>query len=184
MQLDPVAVFLTSSDNHVTHPNNAQAPRLSIEQWRIGTRKTLELLDAAGLRTVVLRDTPGPGLDVPTCLARAQARHAPDETCDAPRGSAIREDVFAATLQAASRLRGVSAIDFTDYFCTPTVCPPVLGGTIVYGQPGHISDVFARSPATAEAVALRIIPIVNQAKPPTLWSETSEALPSAGSRTH
>jgi hypothetical protein len=32
--------------------------------WRDGSRKTLETLDSAGVETILLRDTPSPGLDV------------------------------------------------------------------------------------------------------------------------
>jgi hypothetical protein len=119
-------------------------------------RATLERLDRAAIRTVVLRDTPGPGIDVPTCLARVEARTLGAGTCDVPRTRAVREDVFHATLEAAAGLSHVSTLDLTDAFCTRDSCPARRNGTIAYGLPGHISHAFAAT--LAETLAGRLLP--------------------------
>jgi hypothetical protein len=106
-------------------------------------RATLERLDRAGIRTVLLRDTPGPGIEVPTCLSRLQAGTLGAGSCDVPRARAVREDVFRATQEAAAGLSHVSTLDLTDSFCTPDTCPAVRNGTIAYGLPGHISHAVA-----------------------------------------
>jgi hypothetical protein len=121
-------------------------------------QKTLKILDDAEINTVILRDTPGPGIDVPTCLSRAAVRRLPSHSCDVSRGLAIREDVFQASKEAAAGLPRVSWLDLTDDFCSPAVCPAVLNGIIVYGQPGHIAQRFART--LADTIAPRIVPIV------------------------
>jgi peptidoglycan/LPS O-acetylase OafA/YrhL len=158
IELKPALVVLSNSDNHVTLPTNPGSPRLTLQEWTDAMRKTLRILDRAGINTVMLRDTPDPGLDVPTCLSRAAVRHLPDQRCEAPRRTAIRQDVFPASKEAAAGLPHVSWLDLTDDFCSPTVCPAVLHGTIVYGQPHHIAHGFART--LADTIAQRIVPIV------------------------
>jgi peptidoglycan/LPS O-acetylase OafA/YrhL len=158
--LKPALVILSSLDDNVTLPRNSGSPRLSLQQWREAMQNTLKILDDAEISTVILRDTPGPGIDVPTCLSRAAARRLPTQRCDVPRGLAIREDVFQASKEAAAGLSHVSWLDLTDDFCSPAVCPAVLGGTIVYGQTGHIARRFAGS--LADTIAQRIVPIVRR----------------------
>ena len=152
--LKPALVVISNSDNHITSPKGGSSPRLSRQQWQEGTRKTLTVLSNAGIRTVLLRDTPGPGIDVPTCLARAAVRHLSVEHCEAPRSSAIREDVFEATRTAVADMPRVTTIDLTDSFCSRAGCPAVIDGCIVYGQPGHIAYRFART--LADLVGRRI----------------------------
>ncbi|HVT38411.1 MAG TPA: acyltransferase family protein [Gemmatimonadaceae bacterium] len=158
VELKPALVILSNSDSHVTPAWSTGSPRLSLMEWTDGMRKTLMILDSAGINAVILHDTPGPRFDVPTCLSRAAVRRGSAQSCEAPRVLAIREDVFQAAKEAATGLAHASWLDLTDDFCGPVVCPAVLGGTIVYGQPGHISHVFAR--AMADTIAQRILPIV------------------------
>jgi peptidoglycan/LPS O-acetylase OafA/YrhL len=148
----PALVVLGNSDSHVSGEQGQQ--RLGLERWREGMRATLERLDRAGLRTVILRDPPGPGIDVPTCLARLEAGTLGAGSCDVPRTRAVREDVFRATHEAAAGLSHVSTLDPTDWFCTEDTCPAVRNGTIAYGLPGHISHAMAATFAGLLARAL------------------------------
>ena len=77
-----------------------------------------------------------------------------------PRPRALREDVFRAADEIASGFAGASTLDLTDQFCSADACPAVLGGLIVYGDPGHIANGFARS--LAGVIAQRIVPAVTQ----------------------
>ena len=156
--MKPSLVILASSDNHVTPRASSAIARLSVQEWTNGVRGTLEVLNANEIRTLLLRDTPGPGIDVPTCLSRANVRHKPEESCAVARNLAIREDVFQASLAAARGLPYVSVLDLTDEFCTSRVCPPTIHGAIAYGQPGHISDSFG--PHLAPVITRRIAPLV------------------------
>jgi hypothetical protein len=165
VDLKPALVIISNADAHVTRPDSAGLPRIGLEQWRNATRRTLQILDGAGISTVILRDTPGPGIDVPTCLSRAAVRRLPAQRCDVPRRLAIREDVFRVSKEAAGGLSHVSWLDLTDEFCTPEVCPAVLGGSIVYSQPSHIAHRFGRT--LADTIAHRIEPIVKATPPLT-----------------
>ena len=157
-ELRPAAVILGNSDNHVTRPGDAGPDRLSMAQWRGGMRRTLEQLSEEGLRSVTLRDTPGPGLDVPKCLSRANAQKPLNDVCSMPRSRALRDDVYQASREAATGIEGAATLDLTDQFCSSDTCPARVGGLIVYGAPGHIANGFALS--LAGVLARRITPLV------------------------
>ena len=154
-------VVLGNSDNHVTRPNKTGLDRLSLPQWQVGTHKRLEILSAMGIKTVILRDTPGTAFDVLRCLSRADVRNLPTTDCDSVRKTAIREEVFRASTEAAAGLAHVSMLDCTDHFCGTDDCPAVLNGAIVFGDTGHISNRFAHN--LAGAIALRIVPLATKA---------------------
>jgi len=118
------------------------------ETWREASRKTLETLNGAGITTILLRDTPTPGFDVPDCLSGDTswwARHhaTGKNPCILNRASALNEGVFRAEQEAASGLSHVRILDLTDLFCDGAVCPTVKDGMIVYNDDNHISEPFS-----------------------------------------
>jgi hypothetical protein len=163
MELRPALVVVSGADNNVTRSGQSDPAHVSLTQWREATRKTLSILDVARISTLILRDTPSPDIDVTTCLSRAVARGRGPESCAVQRSDALREDVFAASREAAVGLAHVSWMDLSDYFCTPVSCPAVIGGAIVYSGHGHIANAFARD--LAPPIAQRIIPLVVAASP-------------------
>jgi hypothetical protein len=69
------------------------------EAWREGTRETLETLDSAGLNTILIRDTPSPGFDVPDCLTGdsswwARIHASGKNPCMADRTKALNDGFF------------------------------------------------------------------------------------------
>ena len=154
-------VVLGNSDSHVTRPNNTGLDRLSLRQWQVGTHKRLEILSDTGIKTVILRDTPGTAFDVLRCLSRAEVRNLPATDCDSVCKTAIREEVFRPSTEAAAGLAHVSMLDRTDHFCGTDDCPAMLNGAIVFGDQGHISNRFAHN--LAAAIALRIVPLATKA---------------------
>jgi peptidoglycan/LPS O-acetylase OafA/YrhL len=124
------------------------------DTWREGSRKTLETLDSAGIDTILLRDTPSPGFDVPDCMSGDTswwARHhaSGKNPCLVDRTKALNEGIFRAEQQAAAGLQYVRVLDLSDLFCNGSSCPPMKNGLIVYSDESHISEPFARSISSA-----------------------------------
>jgi peptidoglycan/LPS O-acetylase OafA/YrhL len=124
------------------------------DRWREGNRYILGRFDAAKIRTILLRDTPLPGTDIPTCLAGdtsvwAKITSQGKNLCLTERAQAFDEEVFRQEQQAAQGLAHVSTLDLTDLFCDGAVCPPVKDGTLVYSDESHISKRFAKNLAPA-----------------------------------
>lgn len=103
-------------------------------------------LAASGAPVVVLRDTPRPGFDVPTCLSRALARATSGRealaTCSAPRSVALQEAAARAE-RVAARAVGARVVDLTDRICGPRLCDPVVDGVVVYRDWNHLTVDFA-----------------------------------------
>jgi hypothetical protein len=148
--LRPTAVVLANSLGYVKRfVRESGNSRLSYARWEEGNRQTLSSLDSAGVRTILLRDSPRPGFDVPVCLSRAAYRGVPLDTCRLSRAIAVDSEAFAAEQRAARSLPHVSLVDFTDLFCESTECPLVRDSMVVYSDDNHLTATYARSLAPA-----------------------------------
>ena len=114
-------------------------------EWERGTRATLARLTTSATRTLLIRDTPHPDLDVPVCLSRAalQGGGAPETQCLVQRSAALNEAIWNAEQAAAGNTPSVTLLDLTDSFCNANTCPTILGGIPVYRDTNHISTRFA-----------------------------------------
>ena len=89
---------------------------------------------------VILRDTPFPGFDVPTCLSKAAWRGEKGEsTCSFDRRQALNANVFELEREAAQGLGYVSVVDLSDALCAAATCAPVLRGDLAYRDDHHLT---------------------------------------------
>ncbi len=138
---------------------HSNRPALSLEEWRMGTERTLRALPTFPAQIVVMRDTPLPPFDVPTCLARS-ARHSwhPEGSCEMDRSSVTDAEVFYSEKAAAREFPNVHFLDMTDRLCGPATCDPVRNGVIVYRDDNHLTGRF--SAALAPALDLQLSAIL------------------------
>ncbi|MGZ8805220.1 MAG: acyltransferase family protein, partial [Microbacterium sp.] len=94
-----------------------------------------EVLDR-GIPVVTVVDNPVWETDPNKCL-RTRAL----SECDGPRSELLVADD--PLRDAASGLTGVTLLDFTDVFCGPDLCAPVVGGANVYRDQDHLTVTFA-----------------------------------------
>jgi hypothetical protein len=130
------------------------------DTWTEGLWRTLNKLERAGLRITVIQNIPRPGIDVLTCLARADGKKGGEEKCNASRQMAVDEGFLRAERAAASRLHGVNVVDVTQYFCDAAVCPSKLNGIIVYRDGSHMTEHYALTLSNVFADALA--PVIRQ----------------------
>jgi peptidoglycan/LPS O-acetylase OafA/YrhL len=122
----------------------------ALRQLATGTRAMLDRFTGAGLRVVLLRDTPLPPFDVLTCLARGTLHPLLGvRSCDFERDAALDPRVFEAEQRAAVGLSGVQLLDLTDDVCSGSICSAVRQRMIVYRDRTHLTGTFARSLAPA-----------------------------------
>lgn len=164
LAMHPAAVVIANRQGPVLAPGL----KVSDDAWREASSKTLEALNAAGLPTILLRDTPDPGFDVPDCLSGdrswwAKRRASGKSLCMVERSKALDEGVFRAEQQAATGLAHVRVVDLSDLFCDGALCEPVKSGLVVYGDDNHISEAFARS--LAPELGVRLAPLVANGGP-------------------
>ena len=150
----PALLILANSSDHVQISQrevNGKASRgIEPEQWRDGMRATLAKLGPSVGSIVILRDTPFPGFDVPTCLSKAAWKGENAlAACSFDRRQALNGNVFALERQAAEGLANVSVIDLSDSLCTSSTCAPLLAGALAYRDDHHLTVGASRGLASA-----------------------------------
>lgn len=150
----PHAVVLSSWDHYIPRDGRPDDWQVSAAMWERGLRRTYERLTAAGIRTIVLRDVPRTGFDVPGCLSRRAARLPLARPCTYERGASLSYTAVAAQ-DAAARGLPVHLIDMNDQLCDTPRCQVVRNGAIVFTDDNHLTASFSRSiaPVLGQRVA-------------------------------
>jgi peptidoglycan/LPS O-acetylase OafA/YrhL len=145
--LRPTAAVLSSYDHYVSREGGADW-KLSAAQWGAGLRRTYGTLARAGINTLVIRGTPRPGFDVPSCLSR-RASGAPlsAKPCEYVFERSLVPDAVAEQNAAARGVATLAFVDMNDRVCDTAVCPVVRRGTIVFRDDGHLTATFSRREA-------------------------------------
>jgi peptidoglycan/LPS O-acetylase OafA/YrhL len=144
-KFDLVVTSVASNSDLVGVPSKEKfAPQAA------GYSKALAVWAAADVPVLIIRDTPVPGFDVPTCVAEHDASLA---ECDGPRKEWLTPDPM---ITAAKQVDSpdISTVDLSDHFCDSTTCFGVAGGVIVYFDFLHVGATFIRSTAPYLAPAL------------------------------
>jgi peptidoglycan/LPS O-acetylase OafA/YrhL len=130
-RLKPTVVLVTS-----------QIRTLSIDPT--GMVQSIHNFQASGARVLYLEDTPFAGNigSVPDCLAShlkeiqkcSFNRHDPNTRLD----NMLQRNLES----AAAKKAGATLLDPTSWFCTATVCPPVINNMIVYSDNSHTTQTY------------------------------------------
>ncbi|KNX38538.1 acyltransferase family protein [Luteipulveratus halotolerans] len=142
----------------VSGVKNDAAPtgrRTATETLVAGYSAYWKSLTAKGVRVVVLKDTPSPGLNVYGCVAD----HRDDvRRCDYPRNDGSGTP---ALTRAAARVPGTRVVTMNDWICPVASCPPVIGNVLVYRQGSHVTRTYIRT--LVRPLGARIGPAVEAA---------------------
>ena len=146
VRLNPYVVILSEKDPVVVRHNQVvNRPTISAEKWGKGLLSTIAYLQAHGLKTLVIADVPRAPLDMPTCLSRAAARSWGAHDCVIHRETALNDDARQAESLAVKSVPGAKLVDFSEKFCTSSVCQSMVDGQVVYRDSNHITSNFARA---------------------------------------
>ncbi len=108
-------------------------------EWQAGMVKTLKRIAPNTKDLVVLADNPG-SADIP---ANCLSRHLTSATaCNNRRERAIAPGRLAAEAAAAVAAGG-RVIDPTDWMCTPSTCPVIVGDILLYRDADHLTTEAA-----------------------------------------
>jgi peptidoglycan/LPS O-acetylase OafA/YrhL len=111
----------------------------SDEEWSSGLSTTLQRLRPLAANVVVLGDNPPARVEPASCLS--------DHLRDADSCVAERDDVVMAGRVSVERsVAGqldVSFVDTTDWLCTDTACPVIIGDILLYRDVTHITTAAA-----------------------------------------
>lgn len=123
-------LVINANSSYVTHGYQSYAKAFASMVKRI---------TAKGSTVLVIRDNPKPLQTVISCL-KVNAQNAAS-ACSVSRSMAMKpKDPMPA---AVSGLPGVLTADFTDSFCGPSTCLPIIDGITVYRDYSHMSPTWA-----------------------------------------
>ena len=100
---------------------------------------TLKRIHRAGLRTVVIKDTPVSASDVPGCVSKDL------ENLDSCAFARVRDKTREFDGRAAKAAPGTHLIDINGEICPDDLCRAVIGNALVYRDKSHLSATFART---------------------------------------
>lgn len=147
-ELKPDAVITMASRN-VRVGHTEETPAGFVDQWR--------RLGSAGIPVVAIRDNPRYDYSPSVCVDA----NGPS----APKCSVQRSDIIPAQPSYHDvTLSTVAFLDFTNYFCTEELCPPVIGNVLLYMDDNHVTATYMTT----------MSPVVEQALLSTLGWEISE----------
>ncbi len=111
------------------------------ELYSEGMEDVLHDWDSAGLKVLVLRDTPAPSTSIPDCLAQ----HRDDlGECDGTREKWLPEDHSGSAVRRVDSSR-VRFLDLTDHICQQELCSAVTGGVVTYFDGSHLTATYAKT---------------------------------------
>ena len=135
-RIRPDAVVMT---NRISVPAEGRTFDASLDLYAAGYASILRRWSAARIPTLVLRDTPAPGVLIPDCVAS----HRDDVAlCDGPRKNWASPDLEKRVVTSIGDPR-IRYADLTDHICGPVTCTAVTGGVITYFDGSHLTATYA-----------------------------------------
>jgi peptidoglycan/LPS O-acetylase OafA/YrhL len=164
LAMRPDAVVLSSFDHYTMRDGSKSRFAVDGTDWRVGLRRTYSRLSRAGINTIVMRDVPETGFDVPSCLsARAAGSPFRAHSCAYDLRKALHPDAIAAQDAAARGLPHLAMVSMVDRVCSAATCPVVQRGNIVYKDDDHLTVAFSR--AEAPVLGLRLEAALRRLQP-------------------
>ena len=134
-----------SADGKRLAPSDVAGP------WREGARRSFARLGKVTDRVVVLRDSPRPPEDVPTCLSREKDAAA----CSFPKAGSTGLDQVIADAEKAAAPAMVRFADLTAQLCPTARCPVVAPtGQVMYRDSHHLAATYSATLAAPLADAI------------------------------
>ncbi len=131
-----VLIIISSSPQHA-----------SAAQWREAVSLTAARLARAGVHELWVQDTPWPGFNGPSCLARAQWQGRADVAgvCAFDRDGVMAPYAmtFEAQRSAIAEFPDARSLDLTDVVCPTERCSLLRDGRLVYSDSNHIAATWA-----------------------------------------
>jgi peptidoglycan/LPS O-acetylase OafA/YrhL len=143
----PAMVLIANSSGYFSTLDGSSAEnKTTVTEWGRGLARTIAAVTEAGARVMLIHDTPWPGMNIPTCLARAAWRHEnPEAACGFDRARSVDTLASMEERRIAREYSRVSVIDLSDAVCATPVCEPIKDSVILYSDRDHLTAHFVRS---------------------------------------
>ena len=125
---------------------------VALPNWQAGLGRSIDIVKQPGTAVLVLGDTPKTnGQRVAQCVLGHLSDVRP---CGNSRDKAV-DAARAQGLAAAAAQHGAAFVDPSNWLCTESFCPAVIGTSVVYRDNLHLTDRFSRTRAPQIAAAIR-----------------------------
>lgn len=124
----------------------------------IGYMRKFRALPPTVKQVVVIKDTPRATGNTAACVSEAlKKKKRAGSACAVKASFAVQKDPAVEAIRRLNDPR-YAAVDLTNFFCSTRFCLPVIGGALVYKDPGHITREYSQSLAPYLARALAQVP--------------------------
>ena len=135
---EPDAVVIT---NRISAPAVGESRESSYDAYAAAWIELLQRLKDAGLRVLVLHDTPASGVAIPDCIAQNESDYS---TCDGTRDEWLAPDPGIEGVEKADDPK-IRFLDLMDHVCEGETCHAVTGGVVTYFDSSHLTATFVRT---------------------------------------
>ena len=112
----------------------------SFSELNSGYEFILRQLSEAGIKVLIISDTPYPKTDIPACISL----HLKDPArCDSLRKFSTASFDISEILRKIAKTNSAEFVDPVVWMCDASICPAVINDVIVYADGSHMSDKMA-----------------------------------------
>ncbi|MET3961445.1 hypothetical protein ABIE44_001379 [Marmoricola sp. OAE513] len=145
--MKPDLVVMT---NRISTAAEGESLQDSYPAYGDGYRAVLERWKQAGIKVLVLHDTPAPGFQIPDCIATEGSRYS---NCDGDRKTWVKPEPVEGVVKALAD-PDIRFVDLNDNICEAKTCQAVTGGVITYFDGSHLTATYAATLAPYLGVPL------------------------------
>lgn len=140
------ALVVVGYYRYVSLPEEAGGAAIRAQDWLEGMHHTMQMFNDAGIQVVVMRDSPRPGFDVPTCLARQAKSPWRALNCRFQRSHSLDNVEYHLIQQASQQLPYIAFIDLSERICQTAMCDPFdhQHGVVLFRDAHHLTTRFVR----------------------------------------
>ncbi|MFJ3956226.1 acyltransferase family protein [Arthrobacter sp. NPDC090010] len=113
------------------------------EEMSLGFTQMARDLDHQGIKLLGIRDNPRSSKNLAEC---ALSKGMDNPSCLLNRSDVLSQTPAYASLQGS--LKNTTFMDLSNYICTPSECPPVVGNVRVFLDSNHLTQTFVETLAT------------------------------------
>jgi hypothetical protein len=132
------AILTTHATSVGVQPADGQSREQAIVDGLVGAWQTQT---SKGVPVIAIVDNPGTDATNVQCVERFGTTD-PDR-CATPRSEGLRK--FDGKAEAVAKVDRTSLVDMTDFYCTKTVCPSVIGSVAVFRDRTHVTSTYLRT---------------------------------------
>src|SRR5262245_278485 len=138
----PDYVVTSQGRGYAMTPAGDSSPTAGVDAMVTGLHASWTALTDAGVKVIVLADSPGPGMNVYECVSE-NIDHL--TRCTYGRAKGVARSAQPTQEAAVAGMPEVKLVDLTRWICPTPQCAPVIGNVLIYRQGSHITATYVKT---------------------------------------